>query len=164
MIASQSAWSAVPVGERQLKIKGIVVEHDRYREAFEGIRSFHYPVVGGVHDSGSVAVLAGDSRTGKTFAARRYMKAFPPSAGDTGMIFPVVYADMPIDGGCRGLLESLADALQMKHSSRMNSPTLMAMILKALVDRRVELLLLDEFQEVFRDDNKRLLSFGRGLG
>lgn len=25
------------------------------------------------------------------------------------------------------------------------------------------MLLLDEFQEVFRDDNKRLLSFGRGL-
>jgi hypothetical protein len=151
--------------ERQLQIRNIVVEHDRFREASEGLAEFHYPVRGGLPSQGCVSVLVGDSRTGKTFATKRYAKEFPPTVGESSMIRPVAYVDMPMEGGGgpRAILESIANALQLPFSLRVTNPALMNVIMRSLVDQKVELLLLDEFEQVFRENDKRLLGFGRGL-
>ncbi|WP_313008036.1 hypothetical protein, partial [Brevundimonas vesicularis] len=60
-------------GERQDLTRKIVIEHARFKQAIDGIARFHKPVVGGFPDRGSLGVLIGDSRTGKTFAAKRYL-------------------------------------------------------------------------------------------
>lgn len=151
--------------ERQLRIRNIVVEHDRFLETIETLEEFHYPVKGGVHAVGSVSALIGDSRTGKSFAARKYAKRFPVQTGEAGLLMPVVSVDMPMEGGggARAILEAIASALRVPFSLRITNPALREMILTALVDRRVELLLLDEFEQVFRDNDRRLVGFGRGL-
>ena len=150
------------VGERQVRIKNIFVEHDRFREALEGIRRSHYPVIGGEPDYGLISVLAGESRVGKSYVAARYAKDHPPVIADDGMIFPVVRVDVPIDGK-RGILEALADALHVKHSLRINNPTLLGMTLKALVDHKVELLIFDEVQTVLNSENRHMVAYARHL-
>lgn len=150
------------VGERQLLIKNIFVKHDRFQEAWGAISRCHYPVKGGNPDFGSISVVAGESRVGKTYVASQYTRNFPPIVADCGMVFPVLRVDVPIDGK-RGLLEAIADALHLKHSLRVNSPSLMQMILKALVDHKVQLLVLDEVQTILNDGNRQMVSYARLL-
>ncbi len=151
--------------KRQAIIRSITVEHDRYAEAVNALGEFHYPVKDGSHARGCVSALIGDSRTGKSFSTKRYATRFPTTVGDSGLVMPVVYVDMPMEGGggARGVLEAIATALQIQFSLRMTNPNLLALILKSIVDREVELLLLDEFEQVFRERDKRLIGFGRGL-
>jgi hypothetical protein len=150
------------VGERQMLIKNIFVQHDRFNEAFAAIRRAHYPVIGGEPDYGSISALVGESRAGKSYAARRYMKKYPAIVGDGGMIFPVLYVDIPIDGQ-RAMLESIADALGMKYSLRTNNPGLVLMILKGLKHQKVELLILDEVNTIVHPGNKRGISYALNL-
>ena len=152
-------------GARQLRISNIVIEHTRFREAFDGLADFHFPVKGGMPAVGRIGALYGDSRAGKTFAAKRYTNTFPVEIGDTGLIIPVLYVDMPMEGGggFRAILEAIADALQIPHSSKMNSPALTNVILKHLRDRQVRLVVFDEFEQVFRKSNGLLAGQGRGL-
>lgn len=153
-----------PAG-RQAVIKAIVIKHDRYRETIEGLRTFHHPVKGGLHSTGCLSALIGDARTGKSFATDRYVKQHPPSLGERGKIIPVVYADMPIEGvgGPRAILEHLAEALDMPPPTKTNNPTLVNRVLQTIVDRQVEHIFLDEWDQVFREGGKSLMGFGRGL-
>lgn len=150
------------VGERQLLIKNIFVEHDRFQDAYKAISRCHYPVIGGNPDTGCISVLAGESRVGKTYVASQYAKSFPSLVNDGGMTFPVLRVDIPIDGK-RGLLEAIADALHLKHSLRVNSPSLLGMILRALVDHKVELLIFDEVQTMLNADSRQMVSYARHL-
>lgn len=150
---------------RQAAMRNITIKHDRYREVIEGLRQFHHPVKGGFHSTGCLSALIGDSRTGKTFATRRYVEQHPETLGDTGRIMPVVYADMPIEGvgGPRAILENLAEALGMPPPTKINNPTLVNRVLGTIVDRQVQHIFLDEWDQVFREGGKSLMGFGRGL-
>src|SRR5580693_6296171 len=112
--------STLSPGERQILIRDIVVEHDRYQQAFQGLSEFHRPVRDGVHAIGCLSMLIGDSRTGKTFVSKRYARGFPTTVGDGAMIKPVVYVDLPQEfvGGARGVLANIADALDFPHTQR----------------------------------------------
>lgn len=151
--------------ERQIRIRKITVEHDRYLEAVEGLAGFHYPVHGGVPSVGTLSAMFGDSRAGKTYAVTRYARRFEPTVGEGGLVMPVLHVDMPMEGagGARAILEAVGDALKVPFSLRMTNPALITTILSALVDRRVELLMLDEFEQVFRENDRRLIGFARAL-
>jgi len=161
--ARRAQLADLPPGERQAIIRRVFVDHDRFREAYGAVRAFHYPVVGGEPDAGRVCVLAGDSRTGKTYALRRYSADHGAYQGAEGMIRPVVYADMPIDCSQRAVLEALAEPLNITNSRRMNNPALFTAILRALVSQEVRLLILDEFQEVFTTSKRGMIRIGQGL-
>lgn len=66
-------------------------------------------------------------------------------------------------GGLRGILEAFATSLGLQVTLRMTNPMLAALVMKALVAQAVEVVLLDEFDQVFRENDKRLLGAGRGL-
>lgn len=150
---------------RQTTIRNIVIKHDRYQQIFEGLKSFHYPVDGGLHSVGCLSVLYGDARTGKTLATDHYVRRHPPSIGETGKVLPVVYADMPMEGlgGPRAILEQLAEGLQMPPPTKINNPTLASRVLETIKDRQVEHIFLDEWDQVFREGHKSLMGFARGL-
>jgi len=154
--------ASLPVGERQLLLKNIFIEHSRFREAWESIRRAHYPVVGGIPDFGSLSVMAGESRAGKSFVAERYVKDHPPIMTDSGMLFPVIRVDVPIDGQ-RALLESIAEALDLKFSLRINNQALLSMILGAAASQKVELILFDEVQTILSLETPKLVAFARHL-
>lgn len=58
-------------------MKNLFVGHDRFETATEVVSRFHLPVKDGLPDTGSLFVLAGDPRTGKSYALKRYARGFP---------------------------------------------------------------------------------------
>lgn len=151
--------------DKQRVIRNLVVEHPQFTDTVSALERFHYPVKGGLPARGTIAAVIGDSRTGKTFATKHYASRFSTSVGETGLIRPVVYVDMPPDGGggMRGILEAFANSLGLQVTLRMTNPMLVSLVMKALVAQKAELLLLDEFDQVFRENDKRLSGAGRGL-
>lgn len=151
--------------DKQRRIRDLVINHPQFTDTVEALARFHFPVKGGLPSRGIVAVVIGDSRTGKTFGAKAYASRFPPSVEATGVRRPVLYVDMPMDGGggLRGILDAFAHALGLQITLRTTNSVLMQLILKSLVTQGVELLLLDEFDQIFRENDKRLIGAGRGL-
>lgn len=160
---SRAEAANLPPGDRQDRMWNIFVGHDRFNEAMDAIKRFHMPVNGGRPDTGAVGVLAGESRTGKSYALERYARDFPAYQGEGGMVRPVVYVDMPSEGGFRSVLQAVADALNVPHTKSMDNGTLDKLIRAALRAQRVQLLLLDEFQEVFDTSKKAMITHGRGF-
>ncbi|TPI22536.1 TniB family NTP-binding protein [Mesorhizobium sp. B4-1-1] len=142
--------------ERQSILKKLIINHDRLVDGMEALARFHMPVKGGIHDTGCVSAIVGDSRTGKSFAASAYVRRFPPAEGEKGMIFPVLLVETAPTGGMRPVLENLANALGMLHSQRMNNALLTNNILEGLKYHQVQLLIFDEFQDVCDSRNIRL--------
>jgi len=150
-------------GERQDLTRKIVIEHARFKQAIHGIARFHKPVVGGLPDRGSLGVLIGDSRTGKTFAAKRYLKKNPASVGDNGMIFPVVRADMPAEGGACAILLAIADSIGITLTARASNGAIFKAIERGFKAHKVELLILDEAELFIKTDKRGLLTYVRDL-
>lgn len=151
------------LGDRQDMMRKIVVKHDRFNQAYGGIERFHRPVKDGVHDTGSLGVMIGDSRTGKTFAAKQYVKGFPQSVGAEGMIFPVVRADMPAEGGAAAILHAIAESLGLSVTSRMNNTAVFAAIKRALLRSATELVILDESEQFTKTDRTGVLTYVKDL-
>ena len=151
--------------DKQRIIRDLVVEHPQFTQTINALERFHFPVKGGLPARGTIAAVIGDSRTGKTFAVKKYASGFTTAMGETSVLRPVVYVDMPPEGGGgqRGILEAFANSLGLQVTLRMTNPTLTSLVMKALVAQKVELILLDEFDQVFRENDKRLLGAGRGL-
>jgi hypothetical protein len=161
--AERQRRAALPASERQLIVKDLFIDHDRLREVTSAIRSYHMPVEGGVPDFGNLSVIAGEPRTGKTFAFERYAKQFELEHGATGVIRRVVLVDIPVDCNLRSLAEQIADQLNIGHSYRTNTRGLIGAILRELVTQKVEFMIFDETQEVFDIDRKKALKDARGF-
>ncbi|MFO6430278.1 TniB family NTP-binding protein [Erythrobacter sp. W302b] len=155
--------SLVTPGERQKRIRDIFVDHRNHQQAIQALNHFYMPVEGGIHSRGSVCALIGPSRTGKSFAANDIVAAHEPRVGQDGIKRPVLLVDCPIEGGPRGILDSIADALELTVSSRMTNANLINVILRELRRAEVEFVIFDEAQELFPEKNKRILAFARGL-
>lgn len=155
VLPDRAACAVLPVGERQLIMKKLVIDHDRLKEARDAFARFHFPVDGGVADSGSISLVMGDSRTGKTFGAKSYLQGFPQRQGERGMIYPALLVEMPASGGYRAILENLADTMSIAHTLRMNNSVLTNNILHGLEFHEVELLIFDEVQDVCDIKNSR---------
>lgn len=81
--------------DKQRAIRDLVVEHPQFTQTIAALERFHFPVKGGLPARGTISAVIGDSRTGKTFATKKYASRFSTSVGETGIIRPVVYVDMP---------------------------------------------------------------------
>lgn len=150
-------------GERQQRIRDIFVDHPNHQQATKALKRFYMPVEGGIPSRGNICALIGKSRTGKSFAANELVAAHKPRVGQDGVKRPVLLVDCPIEGGTRGILDSIADALDLTVSSRMTNANLINVILRELRRAEVEFVIFDEAQELFPEKNKKILSFARGL-
>lgn len=150
-------------GERQKHIRNIFVDHPNHQQATKALSRFYMPVQGGIHSRGSICALIGPSRTGKSFAANDIVTAHLPRVGQDGVKRPVLLVDCPIEGGTRGILDSIADALGLTLSARMPNANLVNVILRELRRAEVEFVIFDEAQELFPERNKKILAFARGL-
>ena len=150
-------------GERQQRISDIFVDHPNHQQATKALQRFYMPVEGGIPSRGSICALIGQSRTGKSFAANDIVAAHKPRVGQDGVKRPVLLIDCPIEGGTRGILDSIADALDLTVSSRLTNANLIGVILRELRRAEIEFVIFDEAQELFPEKNKKILSFARGL-
>ncbi|MBV7259353.1 TniB family NTP-binding protein [Erythrobacter crassostreae] len=150
-------------GERQQLIRDIFVDHPNHQQATKALKHFHMPVEGGIPSRGNICALIGQSRTGKSFAANEIVAAHGPRVGQDGVKRPVLLVDCPIEGGTRGILDSISDALDLTVSTRITNANLINLILRELRRSEVEYVIFDEAQELFPEKNKRILNFARGL-
>lgn len=150
-------------GERQRRIRDIFVDHPNHQRATKAIKRFYMPVEGGIPSRGSICALIGPSRTGKSFAANEIVAAYEPRIEQDGIKRPVLLVDCPIEGGHRGILDSIADALDLTVSPRMTNANLVNVLLRELRRAEVEFLIFDEAQELFPEKSRKTLSFARGL-
>ena len=161
---SRAERAAKPARERQLIMKNLFVGHDRFETATEAVSRFHRPVKDGVPDFGSLFVLAGDPRTGKSYALRRYARGFPADlTGTEGIVRPVAYVDLPVGCNKSGFVTAVAGVLNAGDVTRMKVDALFGNVLNALVKQRVELLILDEVQEAFTTARPGALKDCQGL-
>lgn len=142
--------AAKPASERQLIMKNLFVGHTRYETATEALARFHLPVKDGLPDTGALFVLAGDPRTGKSYALKRYARRFPADlTGTDGIVRRVAYVDLPVGCNKSGFVTAVAGVLNAGDVTRMKVDALFGNVLNALVKQKVELLVLDEVQEAF---------------
>lgn len=141
--------ASLPNAERQEIAKTIVIDHDRYRDIINFLKRRHKPVDGGVPDYGTIGVVFGDTRSGKTFAQKHYADRYPSVTTEFGLKRPVIYVDTPVDATVRALMEQIAEAIGLPFSSRQNTRGLGAAILRELKLQGIELLIIDELQEIF---------------
>lgn len=153
----------LPASERQMIAKNIFVDHDGFKNVTAAIGEYHMPVVDGVPDYGVLSVVAGEPRTGKSFALERYADRFAVGIGASGVLRRVVYVDMPLDCNLRAMAEQIADQLNLTYSQSMNTRSLIKAVLAELKDQEVEFLILDEFQEVFDVSRKKTLKDARAF-
>lgn len=151
--AYQEANHLRPPGERQRLLQDFEVDHDQLRDGLDFIGRFHFPVKGGSPQHGRIGILAGESRTGKSYAVLRYVRSFPSLEGESGKIFPVVYVETPGVASERAFLEAIANALEIPHHVRTKGYELLNNVLKNLREHKVDLLIFDEFQDAF--DSKK---------
>jgi hypothetical protein len=161
---SRAERAAKPASERQLIMKNLFVGHDRFETATAAVARFHMPVKDGLPDTGSLFVLAGDPRTGKSFALKRYARGFPADlTGTEGIVRPVAYVDLPVGCNKAGFVTAVAGVLNAGDVTRMKVDALFGNVLNALVRQKVQLLILDEVQEAFTTARPGALKDCQGL-
>ncbi|UIY43418.1 TniB family NTP-binding protein [Methylobacterium radiotolerans] len=153
-----------PASDRQLIMKNQFIGHDRFLDATKAVAKFHMPVKGGVPDFGSLFVLAGEPRTGKSYVLRRYAGQSPANVyGPEGVVRPVIYVDLPIACNKHGFVAALAEALNVGDPSRMKTDALWGNVVNGLIRQQVNLIILDEVQEAFASGRPGALKDCLGL-
>lgn len=150
-------------GERQRRIMDIFVDHTNHQQATQALKRFFMPVDGGIPSRGNICALIGASRTGKSYAANEIMSAFQPEIGSDGIKYPVLLVDCPIEGGTRGILDSISTSLDLRVSARTTNANLIQTILRELSRAEVQFVIFDEAQELFPEKNRKILAFSRAL-
>lgn len=100
--------------------------------------------------------FVGDSRTGKSFAFREFEAGYPARRADTGLKKEVLYAQAPVNGTIKGLMEALLRALGDPLWMTGTSANLLARLLMLLEQTETKMIILDEFQHLAENGRARL--------
>lgn len=149
--------------DRQIKMNKIVIEHDRLTRAVDAIRMNHRPVIDGIANSGKFFALIGDTRSGKSFAADRYVKQNPRIQTGGGTKIPVLKINTPIDGTVHSVSNAILENAGAHVNPRLNATALMDTVIKLLPLVGCELLILDEFNEVANSTRVRAMETMRSF-
>ncbi len=103
-------------------------------------------------------LILGESGTGKSMIIKRYMKEFVRHEAEEHSVVPVLVSTVPAPGSIKyivtKLLHSLGDSLPERGTTLEQTLRL----IKLLKDRRVELIILDEFQHFTEQNNSLRMS------
>lgn len=102
------------------------------------------------------AVILGESGVGKSWLAHRILKRFPNYETEEGLVIPCIYVEAPKKASIHGVISSVLFQTKYQGSTRMPIPQLELAMLELLVFRKVEIIILDEFQHMGPTENKKL--------
>lgn len=100
--------------------------------------------------------FVGDSRTGKSFAFREFESGYPAKRTETGIKKEVLYAQAPVNGTIKGLMEALLRALGDPLWMSGTNANLLARLLMLLEQTETKMIILDEFQHLAENGRSRL--------
>lgn len=92
--------------------------------------------------------FVGHSRTGKSFAFREFEAGFPPERTPEGLRKEVIYAQAPVRGTVKGLMEALLRALGDPLWMAGTYSNMLARLLNLLEEAQTKMIILDEFQHL----------------
>lgn len=102
-------------------------------------------------------LITGDRGAGKTTLCQRYEREFPSRVIEEGRIVPVLSATVPVPATPKSLATELLDVLGDPAAEKGTLVSRTNRLKRALKMRRVELIILDEFQHFQDRDSKKVL-------
>ncbi len=136
--------SRLSPAERQAMVKNVLYPYDQFVAVTKQIEKFHYPVVGGAADTGWMAGIIGEYRSGKSFIIQHYARQFPELLTDTGFEQEVVYLQARQDWDSLELGRQIYHATGAPTVPRISTSTLNTQATRRIVDCKVKLLIVDD--------------------
>ena len=154
--AARREAAALPKGQRQMLIKHILFPYEQFVENSEKLARFHFPVKEtGIADTGSLGVMSGNSRSGKTQILKAYIKNYPPVRNCDGFTFPVVYVQCRLAMGGAEIARQIHIATGRTPPSKPSPGDFNHGTLSRLLDYGVKLILLDDAHFIFQTRRDR---------
>ena len=100
----------------------------------------------------------GHSRTGKSFVFREFEAGYPARRTENGLKKDVIYAQAPVNGTIKGLMEALLMALGDPLWMVGTYSNMLARLLKLLDQAETKMIILDEFQHLVDKGQRAMLN------
>jgi hypothetical protein len=141
--ARLEASQLLPV-ERQAMIKNVLYPYAQFVTVTEQIERFHRPVKDGAADTGWMAGLIGEYRSGKTFILQNFAQQFPAVETKTGFEQEVIYLQARQDWDSLELGKQIYHATGAPTVPRISTSTLNTQATRRIIDCNVKLVIIDD--------------------
>ncbi|OCJ11207.1 hypothetical protein A6U86_22270 [Rhizobium sp. AC27/96] len=136
--------SLLSPGERQEMVKNVLFPYEQFLTVSEQIQSFHRPVKGGQPDTGWMAGVIGQFRSGKTFILQNFARQFQPKQTDTGFEHQVIYLQARADWDSLELGRQIYLATGIPTTPRISTSTLNTKAARRIIECGVKLIIIDD--------------------
>ncbi|TBY61845.1 hypothetical protein E0H46_28760 [Rhizobium leguminosarum bv. viciae] len=136
--------SRLAPAERQEMVKNVLFPYDQFKTVSGQIERFHRPVKGGKPDTGWMAGLIGEFRSGKTFILQNFAREFQPKQTDTGFEQEVIYLQARLDWDSLELGRQIYLATGIPTIPRLSTSTLNTKAARRIVECGVKLIIIDD--------------------
>lgn len=147
--------SSLPAAARQAMIKNVLYPYDKFVEISQKIMKFHRPVDGGEPDTGWIAGLLGEYRSGKTFILQNFARQFPPRLTDNGFEYDVVYIQARQDWDSLELGKQIYMMTGVPAVPRLTIASMNSKAARRLIECKTKLLIIDDAHCLFGAAGKR---------
>ena len=131
------------------------IQHDQFRSVLDAIGDTHATGMGDARGM----LLLGDTGIGKTTVAKAYVDKYISECGSLvtseGSKKPILYISIPSDATTIGILTKLLNALEHEDCMSGTQARLMHRFMKAAKTAGVEMIILDEFQHLLRNQAQK---------
>lgn len=138
------AASQLPPAERQAMVKNVLFPYEQFLAVTQQVEKFHRPVKGGAADTGWMAGLIGEYRSGKTFILQNFARQYPPILTEKGFEQEVIYLQARLDWDSLELGRQIYQATGAPTVPRLSTSTLNTQATRRIIDCNVKLVIVDD--------------------
>ena len=148
-------YSNMSVAEKVKHFESSVVESPLFTGIIDRIKECHRRAKYTTEPRG--LLITGDTGYGKTTLGRFYEKDYPRVKGDDGMIIPVLFSSVPSPATIKNMGSALLKDLGDPLYDRGTTGNITSRLCNLIKECKVELIILDEFQDLIDKDTERVL-------
>ena len=104
-------------------------------------------------------LIIGHTNNGKSTILKKFMSNYPDYVDELGISKPIVFIQAPISGGSNALYEKILDATNSPYSTHSTASRKEQQALSILKALKTNMLIIDEFQDIFHGGSQRQKSF-----
>lgn len=149
----------LPAATRQAMIKNVLYPYEKFVQISDKIMKFHRPVEGGEADTGWIAGLLGEYRSGKTFILQNFARQFPPRLTDSGFEHDVVYVQARQDWDSLELGKQIYMMTGVPSVPRLTIASMNSKAARRLIECKTKLLIIDDAHCLFAAPGKRRIVY-----
>lgn len=153
------AASQLSPAERQAMVKNVLYPYPQFAKVSKQVRSFHRPVEGGDADTGWLAGVIGNYRSGKSFILQNFAREFQPRLTATGFEQEVIYLQARNDWDSFELGRQLYIATGIPTTPRFSTSTLNTKATRRMIECNVKLIIIDDAHTLLGAHNRRRTIF-----